>query len=78
LKFAFIGNYQRVNHTEGYRFWLVSNNQGTFIQNFNLAETALEMAWNIREKVMQLGNQRISKGTKWPRMVIKVTKISFV
>jgi hypothetical protein len=45
-----------------------------FIQNFDLAETSLEISWNIREKVMQLGTQRISKGTKWPRLVIKATK----
>jgi len=74
MKFALIGNFQRIDLTEDYRFWHVSKNTGMYIQHFDLAETSLELSWNIKEKVMQLGTQRISKGTKWPRLVIKATK----
>ncbi len=74
MKFALIGNFQRISLTEGYRFWHVAKNIGTYIQDFDLAETSLEVSWNIGEKVMQLGTQRISKGTKWPRLVVKATK----
>lgn len=75
MKMALIGNYQRIGLTEGYRFNSALNaNPVNFIQGFDLAETSLEISWNIREKVMQLGSQRISKGTKWPRLVLKATK----
>jgi hypothetical protein len=74
MKFALIGNFQRISLTEGYRYWYDAKNTGMYIQNFDLAETSVEISWNIREKVMQLGTQRISKGTKWPRLVIKATK----
>ena len=75
MKIAFLGNYQRIGLTEGYRFNMSSTSNPTnFIQGFDLAETSMEISWNIREKVMQLGTQRISKGTKWPRLVVKATK----
>ncbi|MEY4605191.1 MAG: hypothetical protein RIT43_2483 [Bacteroidota bacterium] len=75
MKFSLIGNFQRISFTEGYRYYPSGNLlPNTFISECDLAETGLEISWNIAEKVMQLGEQRISKGTKWPRIVVKVTK----
>ena len=75
MKFALIGNFQRIGLTEDYRFSSGSEEEPIkFVDEFDLAETSLELSWNIAEKVMQIGTQRISKGTKWPRLVIKATK----
>lgn len=75
MKFSLIGNFQRISFTEGYQFkspidLMITNN----ISGCDLAETGAEFSWNIAEKVMQLGTQRISKGTKWPRIVVKVKR----
>ena len=68
MKITLIGNYQRLWFTEGYAYNYTSNTPA--IQT-DIAETAVEFTWNIREKVMQLGNQRVSKGTKWPKIQFK-------
>lgn len=75
MKISLIGNYQRIWTTEGYNFYPPGDfNFLPPITEFDLAETSLEFSWNIREKVMQLGNQRISKGTKFPKIKFKATK----
>jgi len=39
-----------------------------------VAETSVEIQWNIREKVMLLGDQVFSEGTKFPRITMKIAK----
>lgn len=68
MKISLIGNYQRIWYTEGYRYFPSDKT------DVDLAETSVEFTWNIREKVMQLGDHRISKGTKYPKITFKVTK----
>lgn len=68
VKMALIGNYQRISFTEGYEFYPDPATR------FDLAETALEVSWQPREKVMQLGNRRVSMGSKLPRLSLKITK----
>lgn len=75
MKLTLIGNYQRIWTTDGYFY----SPPGDFVMSipkneFDLAETAVELTWNIREKVMQLGDQRVSKGTKFPKIMIKATR----
>ena len=41
---------------------------------FDIAETAIEFTWNIRERVMMVGDNRISKGTKFPKLRVKIAK----
>lgn len=68
MKVSLIGNYQRIWYTDDY-VYLPSEKT-----NIDLAETSIEFTWNIREKVMQLGNIRVSKGTKFPKIMLKATK----
>lgn len=69
LKTALIANYQRISYTEGYQFY-----PDDPLHKFDLAEAAVELAWQPREKVMQLGNRRVSLGSKFPRIAFKATK----
>ncbi len=68
VKVALIGNYQRISLTEGYAFY--PEPQTTF----DLAETGIEVTWQLREKVMQVGNRRVSLGSKYPKLAFKATK----
>jgi hypothetical protein len=75
MKITLIANYQRIWLTEDYLYfpwndvYPLSPTDG-----FDLAETSIEFTWNIRENVMMLGDQRISKGTRWPKLQFKYTK----
>lgn len=68
MKISLIANYQRIWYTGDY-IYLPSTKT-----DIDLAETSIEYTWNIREKVMQLGNSRVSKGTKFPKIMFKATK----
>jgi hypothetical protein len=72
FKVLLSGNYQRVNFTDYYRFFVAPSK--TFLDQVDLAETSLEVIWNIREKVAILGDARISKGTKFPKIQFKATR----
>ena len=72
IKMTLSGNYQRINYTDGYRFY--DETTLSWYDKNDLAETALELNWNLFEKVMLLGDKRISKGTRFPRIQLKVTK----
>lgn len=73
MTFHLSGNYQRLEMTRGYVFTPIDT--AVFSGNrMDFAETALEVHWNIRERVMLLGDMRVSKGTKYPKIVAKLTK----
>lgn len=74
MRITFIGNYQRIWYTEDYRYYPEGTNAISPLTDIDLAETSIEFSWNIREKVMQLGNHRISEGTKFPKIKIKATR----
>jgi hypothetical protein len=75
IKISLIGNYQRIQTTDGYTYTAPGDYVSVpFIQDFDLAETSLELTWNIREKILQLGENRISKGTNYPKIRFKATK----
>lgn len=44
------------------------------LSTFNALETSLIWSWNIREKVNLIGNQRVSMGTKYPRLQVQFDK----
>lgn len=44
------------------------------LSTFNALETSLIWSWNIREKVNLIGNQRVSMGTKYPRIQVQFDK----
>ncbi len=71
FKISFIGNYQRVWFMKQYLFW---DTPTTSINQCDLFETAIEVNWNIRQKVIQLGDMRIPKETNKPLFRLKISK----
>lgn len=73
LTFNLFANYQRLEATKGYQFapsdtTLLGGNQ------FDLAETSVEMRWNIRERITLVGDLRVPSKTKFPKIALKITK----
>jgi hypothetical protein len=68
LKWGVYGNYQRIGSSDS--LVLKSNPE----VNFDLAETVFELKWNIKEKVIVLGNTRIANGTKYPKIQLQFRK----
>ncbi len=68
------GNYQRIWLTKNYEFHpnnpLIFSNRN----DFDIAETGVEIQWDIREKNMMLGTRKVSLGTKYPRIKVKAVK----
>lgn len=71
MKVALFGNYQRLSYTDGYEF---SRNSVLEPTQVDLSEVGLEFSWHFREKIMQLGNKRISKGSKFPKLKVRATQ----
>jgi hypothetical protein len=73
IKLNIAGNYQRVEFTKDYRFFSTDGILPS-IYRTDLAEISTELTWNIREKVMMVGDQRISKGTVYPKIRFRAAK----
>lgn len=73
IKLQVFGNYRRISFIDDYNYMPLFSENGTTDQ-FDVAEVGLEINWNIREKVMILEDQRVSLGTKWPKINAKATK----
>ncbi len=73
LKLFVSGNYQRVEFTKGYQF-LPADTAYFFGTKVDLAETSLEMQWNIRERVMLIGDMRMPEPSGYPKIALKITK----
>lgn len=65
------GNYQRLEFTRNYRF---TNESGVTFQKMDLAETALEVKWNIRQRIVVLGDIRLAQPTNYPKIRLKLTQ----
>jgi len=74
IQIKLIANYQRRWFTDDYSFSSTDPSVLSTSTSFDQAETAIELVWNIRERVMQLGDLRISRGTKFPRIKLKAAK----
>ncbi|MCE2681540.1 MAG: DUF5686 family protein [Flavobacteriia bacterium] len=74
LKMTLLGNYQRIWFTGDYQFYPNGIATAFPLRDIDLAETGIEFNWNIGEKVMMLGNKRISKGTKYPKIRVRAVK----
>jgi len=66
-----LGNYQRLNFTKDYLFTTKNEQQYAAM---DVAETAVEMRWNIRQRILILGDIRMPQPTHFPRIKMKVTK----
>lgn len=65
-------NYQRIGLNSEYAF---TPSGGSLLANsFELFESSLEANWNIRERVVLLGNMKVAKPTNLPKLTAKVTK----
>lgn len=73
LKLFVSGNYQQVEFTKNYQFLPMDTSyfNGTKV---DLAETSLEMQWNIRERVMLIGDMRMPEPSGYPKLALKMTK----
>lgn len=72
LSLNLIGNYQRIDFTHKYQFTKVD---GTlYNKRLDLAEVALEMKWNIRQRTFMLGDIKVPQPTKYPKIQLKVAK----
>ncbi len=74
FKISLIGNYQRLYFTQGYGFNPTDLSVFHPNPNCDLAETKMEIKWNIREKVMQVGETRIASPSNYPKIALQVTK----
>ncbi|WP_343606315.1 DUF5686 family protein [Fluviicola sp.] len=73
MKFRLSGSYQRIEFTDNYTYQWKNTEMGS-IDHYDIAESSLELIWAIRDKVMSLGTKRVSLGSKWPILTLKVTK----
>jgi hypothetical protein len=76
LKVTLLTNYQRVWFSDGYHFQPSTSFSESPLTQCDLSETVLEFSWNMREKVMQLGDLRVSKGSKYPKTQFKIAKLN--
>ncbi len=70
LTFHAIGNYQRIGLKDNYQFAY----KGEEITNFDLFETALEVRWNIRQRILVLGDYRLAQPTAFPKVTFRISK----
>jgi hypothetical protein len=66
------GAYRRIQLFEDYEFQpLTGVPSGS---GFDIAETGIIVNWNIRERIMLLGDQRVSLGSKLPKINFKLAR----
>ena len=68
MKFGLIGNYQRLSYNDGYRY---ARNEVFEPTRVDLAEVGAEFSWHFGEKIIQLANRRISKGSPYPKLKVR-------
>lgn len=73
VKLQVFGNYKRFFFTDDYQFLPLFSKNGA-VDKFDIAEVGIVFNWNIHERVMMLGDQRVSLGTKWPKIAIKAVR----
>ena len=74
FKVQLVGNYRRIHFTDDYKYAPLFPGIPATEDMFDVAETGVIVTWNIREKIMMLGDQRVSLGTKFPRLTFKAVK----
>ncbi|PHR20662.1 MAG: hypothetical protein COA38_19325 [Fluviicola sp.] len=68
IEFKVIGNYQRLWFTQEYAYSKLSMNE------LDVAESGVELTWNILEKSMMIGTRKVSLGKKFPQIRLKAVK----
>jgi len=73
-------NYQRVNFLNGYSFHngAFSQESGVLepiaLSTIDAFETGVSILWKIRDKVMVVGDNRVSLGSKFPTIYLRAAK----
>lgn len=68
IEFKAIGNYQRLWFTQDYSYSKLSMNE------LDVAESGVELTWNILEKSMMIGTRKVSLGKKFPQIRVKAVR----
>lgn len=66
MNLRLFGNYQRVEFTDNYEFAPENTLVYDPFNKLDIAEIGAELKWNIGEKYMLVGNNKISQGLKYP------------
>jgi len=68
IEMKLIGNYQRIWFTQGYQYANLPDD------DFDVAESGIELTWNILEKSMMIGDRKVSLGKKYPQIRVKAMR----
>lgn len=68
IELKLIGNYQRLWFTKDYIYSKLP------LSELDVAETGIELTWNILEKSMLIGSQKVSLGKKFPQIRVKAVR----
>ncbi|MCC5923104.1 MAG: hypothetical protein JJT77_04910 [Crocinitomicaceae bacterium] len=74
MKITLLGQHRQITAFDDYQFQMGSTGFPFTTNTFDIFETGFIWNWNIREKVMLLGNQRISLGSKYPSIKLRAVK----
>lgn len=78
FRLGMVAGYERVQFLQDYRYQLLAGGEipNQIIQYRGLDNFYLtgNLTWSIGEKVMMVGNSRISKGSKFPTLYLSATK----
>lgn len=70
LTLHLIGNYQRIEFKDNYSYYFRDN----WTSGLDAFETALEVKWNIRQRILILGDYRLAQATKFPKISARLSK----
>ncbi len=68
IELKMFGNYQRIWFTQGYEYTQLEANE------LDVFESGVEFTWNILEKSMLIGTQKVSLGKKYPQIRFKAVR----
>lgn len=70
LTFHLVGNYQRIGLKDNYLF----DYREEMVSKLDVFETALEVRWNIRQRILILGDYRLAQPTEYPKIAFRISK----
>ncbi|MDG1331830.1 MAG: DUF5686 family protein [Crocinitomicaceae bacterium] len=68
IELKLIGNYQRLWFTQDYQYAKLPVNE------LDIAESGIELTWNILEKSMLIGDRKVSLGKRYPQIRVKAVR----
>jgi hypothetical protein len=74
MKVTLLGQHRTITAFDDYQFQTGPAGFPFLTNTFDVFETGVIWNWNIREKVMLLGNQRVSLGSKFPSIKMRAVR----